>query len=264
MANIIKTKNDKIMLAALIGFAVLIGLTILINHVKTNTSAKDASDYTVTTADAKAIDSTVTRFLTTAGDFGVNYETLPTDSYTDMFDYYSVYSNNGAAFPSTLSPYVVTRQEAYKKLLTSTADAASIVYPQSDLAKITNEQLASDSDASYLSQFVVDTKTITTSDPKQSVASLNGESMPQLKVTVSWYSNYTRVNGTPGSPGEGTDTQKTNWNPSTKAYAFKDVSMVLVKSGKHWQVYSIGPTSGTTSAYSKQDYMLAVSTNNEY
>jgi hypothetical protein len=264
--KLIKTKGDRTMLMVLIAFSLIIIIVIIASMSKTRNAPKEESSYTISSQDSADIKNTTTEFLDKAGNFGVNYDKLPTSSYKDMFDYYNVYMTSGAAMPSTLSPYVTTRKQAYDSLFSSTSGKASIAYPKSEFAGIDDAALKSNSDAASMSRFSVNANTVHIADPKKSVASINGENMPQVSILVSWDSTVTEVSATPGDIGEGTaPASPTNWNPKKESHSFTSISFTLVKSGKSsWQVYSVGPDSGVTNEFTSHEYMLAISDSNEY
>ena len=254
-------KTNKISLILIASILIIMLITFAANKRKQEAAPSNDSMYSLTKTDKTDITDLTRTFLTTAGDFGVNYDTLPLNDYSDLYSAYSSYSISDVPIPSTLTGYVTTRSQAYDKLISSTKSKQSIILTSSDLGSMSNEDLLSSSDASFLSSFIIKPDSIRISKPADSVVSLTSDGDPILTLDASWTSVVTKLTEMPGDRGMG-KTQSVKWNHDSNEVTITGARISVVKNGGKWYVAGVSGTGDGT--FNGKPWVLAPSKNSTY
>lgn len=262
-----KTRGDWLWLGTIVIVAVSLGMVLYSNH----TSAQpDNSSRLValTKADKDSMTDLVDRYLTTAGTFGLDWDSFEADktvTLQEVHDQWLMNLTNEDQMDPAVSSKVTTRDSRLFNLRNATGGQPAILSPDSIYSGFKPADATVTSDAMWESGFKTDGSDIDVSFKGTRIAP-NDDGSQSATLHVDWETTWTRATTIPGATptqdssltGDYVDDVK-KWNPATDRLEFKNVQITLHRDAgsKHWQIWSVKDGGDSTSI---QDHGFALAT----
>lgn len=281
------TKRDWLMFGALIAVILVMVFGVLSSNVHRDSSYNAAAALVLKSDDKKQIKSVGHKFISTAGNFGVELDKLKSDGNMaiTLYDAYQRYIQQPTAtLDDVYTQYVRTRPNVVTEMLTadeSKKDSTALVAADSVL----NKKVKSANDSLTMSEFKVDDNSIKVNGIDTASVTKDDLGRLQIKVPVEWTSTLTRLNTVPvyadydgkvkdpkcamGCPGSGkpSDALDKDTDFSKRVLSFdkntttKNLKMYVtfVRLNGKWQVSNV-----SGSAWDSYKYFLACADNVSY
>lgn len=252
-----KTRGDWMWFGVMIIVVVSLSMVLYSDHV--GKQPDNASQLiALTKNDKSAMTNLVDRYVTTAGTFGLDWDSFNADGAVTMqevHDQWLMNLTNEDQMDPDVSSKVTTRNSRLFNLRNATGDSPSILASGSSYSGFKPSDLTVTSDAMWESGFKTDENSVDV-DFKDSKIAPNDDGSQTVTLYADWTTAWTRATTIPGTTptqdsslmgGYEDDVKK--WNPATDQLVFKNVQITLHRDAgsKHWQIWSVRDGDGSTS-----------------
>lgn len=262
-----KTRGDWLWLGTIIIVAVSLGLVFYNDY--TRDQPDDSSRLVaLTKADKDSMTDLVDRYLTTAGTFGLDWESFEADktvTLQEVHDQWLMNLTNEDQMDPAVSSKVTTRNSRLFNLRNVTGSQPAILSPDSIYSGFKPADATVTSDAMWESGFKTDETDIDVSFKGTRIAP-NDDGSQSATLHVDWVTTWTRATTIPAvtptqDPSLTGDYEEdvSAWNPATDRLEFENVQITLHRDAgsKHWQIWSVKDGEDSTSI---QDHGFALVT----
>lgn len=252
-----KTRADWMWFGVMIIVVVSLSMVLYSDHV--GKQPDNASQLIALTKNDKSVmTDLVDRYVTTAGTFGLDWDSFNADGAVTMqevHDQWLMNLTNEDQMDPDVSSKVTTRNSRLFNLRNATGDNPPVLASGSSYSGFKPSDLTVTSDAMWESGFKTDENSVNV-DFKDSKIAPNDDGSQTVTLHADWTTAWTRATTIPGTTptqdsslmgGYEDDVKK--WNPATDQLVFKNVQITLHRDAgsKHWQIWSVRDGDGSTS-----------------